>query len=99
MRTSHTITFAVGAPLAGRISDRIVQKWRKRRGGEWVPEDRLRGTLVAAAVLVPLSVFAIGVITQYVEGRLGLALNLVCLFFNGLGVSFTLFYVSPVHRY
>lgn len=83
----------MGAPLAGRISDRIVTKWKKRRGGEWVPEDRLRGTLIAAAVFVPLSVFAMGVITQYIEGRLGLALNLVCLFVNGLGVSFTLLYV------
>ena len=93
MLTSHKITFAVGAPLAGRISDHNIQKWRKNRGDKWVPEDRLRGTLFAAAVLVPLSVLAIGVITQYVEGRLGLTLNLVFLFFNGFGVSFTRFYV------
>ena len=92
MPTSHKITFVVGAPLAGRISDRNIRKWRKRRGDEWVPEDRLRGTLFAAAILVPLSVLAIGVITHYVKGRLGLTLNLVCLFVNGFGVSFTRFY-------
>jgi hypothetical protein len=51
-----------------------------------VPEDRLRATLWGAATLTPLSVLAAGFITQYVEGPVGLVLNLVCLFLNGLGV-------------
>ncbi|KIM80027.1 hypothetical protein PILCRDRAFT_73598 [Piloderma croceum F 1598] len=78
----------IGAPLAGRISDRLVIQWRKRRSGEWVPEDRLRGTLFGGGFLVPVSVLCSGFITHYVEGNVGLALNLVCLFFNGLGVGF-----------
>ncbi|KIM79780.1 hypothetical protein PILCRDRAFT_73747 [Piloderma croceum F 1598] len=77
----------IGAPLAGHISDRLVTQWRKRRAGEWVPEDRLRGTLFGAGFLVPVSVLCSGIITHYVEGNVGLALNLVCLFFNGLGVG------------
>lgn len=81
----------VGAPLAGHISDRLVTQWRKRRAGEWVPEDRLRGTLFGAGILVPVSVLCSGIITHYVEGNVGLTLNLVCLFFNGLGVGYLLF--------
>jgi len=86
----------LGASVAGRISDRLVTKWRKIRAGEWGPEDRLRGTLFGAAFLVPLSVLSSGIITHYIEGNVGLALNLVCLFFNGFGVDFVL---SPSASY
>jgi MFS family permease len=85
----------VGAPLAGRISDRLVKKWRKRRAGEWVPEDRLRGTLFGAVFLVPVSVLFAGIITHYVGGNVGLGLNLVCLFLNGLGVGVLILFAFP----
>ena len=77
----------VGAPLAGRLSDQIVVYYRKKRGGEWYPEDRLRATL-PGALIVPLSVLASGLLTEYVPGTLGLILNLVCLFINGFAVTF-----------
>ncbi|TFY79438.1 hypothetical protein EWM64_g4574 [Hericium alpestre] len=86
----------IGAPLAGHISDRIVQRWKVNRGGVWVPEDRLRGTTIAALVFVPMSVLLSGAITQYVHGTLGIVLNLVCLFVNGLGVDLVL---SPCAAY
>ncbi|KAI5124183.1 hypothetical protein M0805_000988 [Coniferiporia weirii] len=86
----------IGAPLAGRISDKILAKWRERRNGVWVPEDRLRGTMVGAAILVPLSVLLSGVFTKYVSGKVGIILNLCCLFANGLGVDFVL---SPSAAY
>src|SRR6202020_615060 len=86
IHTTNIFDPIVGAPLAGRISDRLVTKWRKRRAGEWVPEDRLRGTLFGAVFLVPVSVLCSGIITHYVGGKVGLALNLICLFLNGLGV-------------
>lgn len=82
----------VGASFAGRISDTIVVRWRKRRGGVWVPEDRLRATLGGALILVPMSVLGSGLATQFVEGRLGLIINLVCFFANGIGVS-----AHPLH--
>jgi hypothetical protein len=72
--------------MAGRISDKMVVSWRNRRGGKWVPEDRLRVTLWGAAILVPLSVLFSGLITQFVGGPVGLVLNLICLFVNGIGV-------------
>jgi MFS family permease len=79
-------SFLVGAPVAGRISDRIVVKYRDKRGGIWYPEDRLRSTLLGAGVLVPLSVIFSGLLTQFVPGRTSLVFNLFCLFLAGFGV-------------
>ena len=77
----------VGAPLAGRLSDKVVAHYRKARGGEWYPEDRLRiTTVIGSLFLAPFSVLMSGILTKYVPGRVGLVANLVCLFVNGLGV-------------
>ena len=81
------LLITVGAPIAGRISDQIVTRCRKGRGGIWYPEDRLKATLFGAFILVPLSVLFCGLLTTYVPGKLGLILNLTCLFLNGIGVS------------
>ena len=59
---------------------------REKRGGVWVPEDRLRATLPGALVMAPCSILLSGLVTQYVRGTPGLVLNLVLLFVNGLGV-------------
>ncbi|KAF8877744.1 major facilitator superfamily domain-containing protein [Gymnopilus junonius] len=86
----------VGSPLAGRLSDKVVIYYRKKRGGEWYPEDRLRATILGGVFLIPLSVFGSGLLTGYVPGKVGLVLNLVCLFMNGVGVDFVL---SPSAAY
>ncbi|KAJ7893198.1 MFS general substrate transporter [Mycena leptocephala] len=86
----------IGALLAGMLSDRIVIKWRKRRGGDWIQEDRLRVALFGGATLVPLSIVLCGFITHFVPGSLGLSLNLFCFFINGLGVYLVL---SPSSAY
>ena len=78
------------------ISDRLVVKWRKRRGSQWVPEDRLRATIPGALFLVPVSILACGLVIKYVDGTLGIVLNCICLFMNGLGVDFVL---SPSAAY
>ena len=77
----------VGAALVGRISDYTVIKWRRKRKGVWYPEDRLRAALIPFAVIVPLSILGFGSVNKFVDGRLGLGLSLVCLFFTGAGVS------------
>jgi hypothetical protein len=76
----------VGALLAGRISDEIIIKWRRKRGGVWYPEDRLRAAYLGGLVFAPLSVLGCGFMTEFIEGRAGLMLNLIFLFMNGLGV-------------
>ena len=76
----------MGAPIAGRLSDRVVVGWREKRNGRWVPEDRLRAALPGALLLLPLSVMLSGVFTHYVAGTTGLMLNMGCLFVSGIGV-------------
>ena len=66
----------------------MIKKWRKKRAGKWVAEDRLRATL-SGAVLIPLSTGLFGVVNAYVDGDTGLALCLACLFINGIGVGST----------
>ncbi|RDB19431.1 putative drug/proton antiporter YHK8 [Hypsizygus marmoreus] len=82
--------FTVGAPLAGLISDRILRESREKRGGIWCPEDRIRGTLMSAATLVPISVLSFGILNKFLPNTVGLVLTLVCLFVNGAGVQMVL---------
>ncbi|KAG1768300.1 major facilitator superfamily domain-containing protein [Suillus occidentalis] len=86
----------IGAPIAGRQSDTVLRRWREKRKGVWCPEDRLRATWIGGLFMVPLSIGASGLITTYVGGSIGLALNLLCLFTNGLGVDFV---VNPIGSY
>jgi len=74
----------------------MVKKWRKKRGGKWVPEDRLRGALFGAIWLIPLSVAAFGIANTYIDGTPGLVVCLVCLFVNGIGVSDRGFFDRPM---
>ncbi|PIL33166.1 MFS general substrate transporter [Ganoderma sinense ZZ0214-1] len=76
----------LGSPLAGYLSDRAVVLRRARRGGVWVPEDRLHATLWGAAVLVPVSVVAEGLTIRYVPGVTGIILVVFWLFVNGIGL-------------
>ncbi len=94
--------FLVGAPLAGFISDRLVTSYRTHRGGKWYPEDRLRGTLIGAGIFVPLSALGSGLLSDprlawlFGHGKAGFIGNLICLFFNGMGVDLVL---SPSAAY
>lgn len=85
-----------GAAMAGRLADRVIIHWKKKRNGVWYPEDRLRASFPGALVLVPLSVLGCGLATQYIAGYIGLTLNLVSLFFNGVGTTMVL---SPIVAY
>ena len=65
----------------------MVRQAKEKRNGVWVPEDRLRAVWLGGLVLVPISVTLSGFTTAYVDGTLGLVINLVCFFTNGVGVS------------
>ncbi|KXN87010.1 hypothetical protein AN958_09356 [Leucoagaricus sp. SymC.cos] len=84
----------VGAITTGRYSDKIVTYWKKKRNGTWYPEDRLRATFPGGLLFCPLSVLGCGLVTYYIEGRIGLGLNLILLFFNGVGVTMVLSTIS-----
>ncbi|XP_006459045.1 hypothetical protein AGABI2DRAFT_66467 [Agaricus bisporus var. bisporus H97] len=75
---------AVGAPISGWISDKMVIHYKAKRQ-YWYPEDRIRAALFGA--YLPITVFASAYVTEYIAGRLGIILNLVIFFFNGVGVS------------
>ncbi|KAI0694205.1 major facilitator superfamily domain-containing protein [Cytidiella melzeri] len=77
----------LGSTLAGRYSDRLVVSLRNRRGGVWVPEDRLRATLLGGIILAPFSILVSGMATQFLNGNLSIIINFVCFVFNGIGVS------------
>ncbi|KAI0746707.1 MFS general substrate transporter [Daedaleopsis nitida] len=92
----------IGAPISGMLSDRAVVAWRKRRGGVWVPEDRLRATPWGAGLLVPMSMLLSGLTIKYVPGTPGFVLSLAWLFLNGIGVDIVLtpssaYYVDILH--
>ncbi|KAI0310281.1 major facilitator superfamily domain-containing protein [Amylostereum chailletii] len=87
---------ALGAPLAGRMSDTILTKWKRQRGDIWVPEDRLRASIFGMLVLVPIPMAVSGAATRYVSGTPGIVINLVCLFINGVGVDFSM---TPMAAY
>ncbi|KIK97647.1 hypothetical protein PAXRUDRAFT_824756 [Paxillus rubicundulus Ve08.2h10] len=92
----HSVGSFLGAPLAGRLSDVMVQKGRSKREGEWVPEDRLRAVYIGGLILAPLSLVGFGIVTTYVEGTVGLVMSLILLFINGFGIDFV---VNPVNAY
>ncbi|KAI0761486.1 MFS general substrate transporter [Trametes elegans] len=92
----------IGAPLAGHLADRAVITERARRGGTWVPEDRLHATLSGALLLVPLSTLFSGLAMVLVRGPAGIAIFVACLFANGVGVDVVLtpassYYVDILH--
>ncbi|KAF8127199.1 major facilitator superfamily domain-containing protein [Boletus edulis] len=86
----------VGAPISGRISDMVVRRGKKERNGVWVPEDRLRAVWIGQLVLIPISVTLVGLVTTYVDGTIGLVINFICLFTNGVGVNMSL---TPMGAY
>ncbi|KAG1749493.1 MFS general substrate transporter [Suillus lakei] len=86
----------IGAPLAGRLSDVVIRKRQKERNGVWFPEDRLRATWIGGLFMVPLSIGVSGLLTTYVGGAIGLLLNLLCFYINGMGVVFVL---NPIGSY
>lgn len=70
----------------------MVARYRISRGGVWYPEDRLRAALSGALIVIPLSMILSGIVMEYIDGPIGLTLNLFCFFLNGFGVrAFCLF--------
>ncbi|KAG1890704.1 major facilitator superfamily domain-containing protein [Suillus fuscotomentosus] len=84
-RSAPTQSLTAGTLIAGRLSDTVVRRWREKRRGTWCPEDRLRATWIGGLFIVPFVYRASGLITTYIGGPIGLALNILCLYANGVG--------------
>ncbi|KAI0344938.1 MFS general substrate transporter [Trametopsis cervina] len=86
----------LGAPISGMISDRTVIRLREKRGGVYVPEDRLWAGLLGSGVFLPCALIGAALVMHFVEGTLGLVLIGFCLLSAGLGVVFTM---NPLTAY
>lgn len=90
MAKSVTLRFirgnAVGAPIAGYLSDQMVVRYRIKRGKR-IPEDRLRIAWLGGGFLAPIALLTYGVAAEYVGGKTGFAIALSCLFVCGTAVS------------
>ena len=77
---------AVGAPLAGRISDGMVTKYRIKRG-KIIPEDRMRACWIGLFMFIPVSV-VYGTLFHYGNGQTWALVSIAaCLFVGGIAVS------------
>ncbi|KAE8383720.1 putative MFS transporter [Aspergillus bertholletiae] len=82
-----TSGFVVGTILGGRLSDRTVKWWVKRRNGLRLPEDRLRSGVVSFFIVIPAAYLGFGWGIQCDEcSRARLAAPIVTAFFVGVGV-------------
>ncbi|EMS23228.1 hypothetical protein NBRC10512_007380 [Rhodotorula toruloides] len=64
---------ATASRYTGRYADWTLKRWLKRRGGVYVPEDRLYAALIGGGVILPFSVLALGWVLDKGTGKVGLA--------------------------
>ncbi|KAL9946321.1 hypothetical protein D7B24_001804 [Verticillium nonalfalfae] len=73
--------YLLGSLIGGRLSDRIVKFWMKRRGFRlW--EDRLRGSVILLGLTLPGSTLLYGWTVD--RGFGGIGLPVVCMFVQGI---------------
>lgn len=77
---------AVASRYTGRYADWMLKHWLRRRNGVYVPEDRLYASLIGSAVILPLSVLALGWVLDKGSGKVGLAWVVILLFVDGIGL-------------
>ncbi|KDE08499.1 hypothetical protein MVLG_01279 [Microbotryum lychnidis-dioicae p1A1 Lamole] len=76
--------------FTGRMADHTLKKWLKKRKGVYVPEDRLRATLLGGGLVLPCAVLALGWVIDLGSGKVGLAFTVILLFLNGVGLMMIL---------
>jgi len=85
---SPGIGFLIGSVVGGRLSDRTVKRYIRKRGGVRLPKDRLNSGLSTLFGILPISVLLYAWGLQKRFG--GLALPLVAAFWVGIGLMGTL---------
>ncbi|KAH8917117.1 MFS general substrate transporter, partial [Atractiella rhizophila] len=78
----------IGSRLSGIQSDWVIKRSIHKRGGKFVPEDRLYSTLPGGALLFPGSVLAYGFVVQ--TGAGGIPATVVLLILSGIGSMLSL---------
>lgn len=80
------IGYVVGTLGGGRWADYIVKRWISKRGGERVPEDRLRSCVAFLGVVLPGSILIYGWTVEKAVG--GIPVPVVFMFVQGVAQSF-----------
>lgn len=79
--------YLIGTFFGGRWSDRFVKKYIKIRGGERVPEDRLRSCLPAMGLVIPACMVIYGWSIEKKVG--GIPLPVIAMVLQGIAQLFT----------
>ncbi|KAK7533985.1 major facilitator superfamily domain-containing protein [Phyllosticta citribraziliensis] len=78
--------YVLGTFGGGRWADRTVRVWIKKRGGQRVPEDRLRSSLPFMGIVIPACIVVYG---WTIEKRVGgIALPVIVMFIQGVAQLF-----------
>lgn len=78
--------YLVGTFFGGRWADHMVRKWIGKRGGERVPEDRLRSCLAFMGVAIPGCMLIYGWSIEKAKG--GIPLPVIVMFLQGVAQLF-----------
>lgn len=78
--------YILGTFFGGRWADYVVKKWIGKRGGQRVPEDRLRSCLVALGIVIPGCMLIYGWSIQTAKG--GIPLPVIAMFIQGVAQLF-----------
>ncbi|XMA12925.1 hypothetical protein WAI453_005716 [Rhynchosporium graminicola] len=78
--------YILGTFFGGRYADYITIKWKAKRGGTRIPEDRLRSAIPFMGVVIPFCMLIYG---WSIEKRFGgIALPVIMMFFQGVAQLF-----------
>ena len=76
--------FLIGSVLGGKLSDRAVKKWIRRRNGVRLPQDRLNSGLATLFLVLPAGTLIYGWTLQEEVG--GMPVPIISAFFAGVGL-------------
>ncbi|KKA27952.1 hypothetical protein TD95_001195 [Thielaviopsis punctulata] len=78
--------YLTGSFMGGRYADYTVRKWMEKRGGERIPEDRLRSAIPFMGIVIPVCILMYGWCVEKDIG--GIPMAVIPLFFQGVAQLF-----------
>ncbi|KAJ5344887.1 MFS transporter [Penicillium brevicompactum] len=78
------IGFLVGSVVGGKLSDRAVKKWIKKRNGVRLPQDRLNSGIATLFGVLPAATLIYGWTLEEEVG--GMVVPIIAAFFAGVGL-------------
>ncbi|KAL1896416.1 hypothetical protein Cpir12675_002820 [Ceratocystis pirilliformis] len=78
--------YLTGSFIGGRYADYTVRKWVEKRGGERIPEDRLRSAIPFMGIAMPVCILVYGWSVEKNVG--GIPLALITLYLQGVAQLF-----------